>query len=444
LRLLEQWSEAIEAYEAAIDARPGYPEAWNHRGLALHELGEADDALASFDEAIRLRPNFADAHNNRSISLRWLNRAEEAIAAADMARACDPHDTRAFTARGHALRSVGRFAEALENYDQAVAAFPNNGTLRFNRAACLLQLGDYERGWAEYEWRWQRPRIERHWVIMQQPLWLGEQPITGKKILLHAEQGLGDTIQFCRYAKLVADLGASVLLGAPPLLHGLMATLESASGVVSQLDIIPSFDLQCPLLSLPLVFRTRLETIPAKVPYLTAPAPHRPKWSNRLGSRRGLRVGVAWAGNPHHGNDHNRSMTLETAMGMMPEGTNIYCLQRDMRPRDIPALAMFPQVEYFGSDLCDFSDTAALIAEMDLVISVDTSVLHLAGAMGARVWGLLPFACDWRWLVERSDSPWYPTMRLFRQSAPGEWADVVVRVREELKAFMQIAGSTPM
>jgi hypothetical protein len=181
--------------------------------------------------------------------------------------------------------------------------------------------------------------------------------------------------------------------------------------------VIPRFDVQCPLLSLPLAFRTRLNTIPAPVPYLAAPEAYRRKWRDRLGPHQGARVGLAWADNPNHRNDHNRSMTLETAMSMLPDGIRIYCLQRDMRPRDIPMLAMLPQIEYFGSGLADFSDTAALIAEMDLVISVDTSVLHLAGAMGAPVWGLLPYACDWRWLLERSDSPWYPTMRLFRQPA---------------------------
>jgi hypothetical protein len=269
------------------------------------------------------------------------------------------------------------------------------------------------------------------------PLWLGDEPIAGRTILLHAEQGIGDTIQFCRYASLVADLGANGLIGVPPPLRDLMATIRGVAGIVSQVDVIPGFDLQCPLLSLPLAFRTRLDTIPAEVPYLFAPESWRDKWRARLGSRRHFRVGIAWAGNPAHRNDHNRSLTLEQIVGLVPPNVEFYCLQRDMRPRDIPALAMYPHVRYLGADLADFFDTAAVIAEMDLVISVDTSVLHLAGAMGAPAWGLLPSVCDWRWLLDRHDSPWYPSMRLFRQDTHGDWSSVLALVRRELERTIQ-------
>jgi Tfp pilus assembly protein PilF len=437
MALLDRWPEAVEAFDAAIDARPEFAEAWNQRGAALQEMGEAADALDSFGHALRLRPDFAAAHNNRGITLRWLNRAEESIEAADMALRCDPSDTRAYTTRGHALRALGRVNEALENYDRAVAAFPSNGVLHFNRAACLLLLGDFERGLTEYEWRWQRPQAKQHERILRLPLWLGDASIAGKTILLHAEQGIGDTIQFCRYASLVAELGAKVLIGVPPPLRDLMATIRGVAGIVSQVDVIPGFDLQCPLLSLPLAFRTRLDTIPAEVPYLFAPQAWRDKWRARLGSRRHFRVGIAWAGNPAHRNDHNRSLTLEQIVGLVPPNVEFYCLQRDMRPRDIPALAMYPHVRYLGADLADFSDTAAVIAEMDLVISVDTSVLHLAGAMGAPAWGLLPSVCDWRWLLDRPDSPWYPSIRLFRQDTHGDWSSVLALVGQELERTIQ-------
>jgi tetratricopeptide (TPR) repeat protein len=430
--LLERWPEAIEAYEAAIAARPDYPEAWNRRGVALHEIGEVQEALASLEEALRLRPGFAEAHCNRSTCLRWLNRIDEALAAADASWACDSSDPRAFTARGHALRSVGRIEDALDNYSRALASFPSNGALRFNLAACLLVLGRFERGWREYEWRWQRPQVERRELIWQMPAWQGDEPITGRTILLHAEQGLGDTIQFCRYAPLVADLGARVVIGVPPVLRTLMATLKGVTGIVSRVDVMPQFDLQCPLLSLPLAFDTRVETIPSHVPYLAVPDAYRRKWRERLGPRRDFRLGLAWSGNPEHRNDHNRSMSLQAAMEMIPEGTSVYCLQRDLRARDVPDLAAFPAVRYFGQELADFADTAALIEGMDLVVSVDTSSLHLAGALGVPTWALLPFACDWRWLLDRADSPWYPTMRLFRQTTQGEWGPVVSSVRAEL------------
>ncbi len=437
LAVLECWSEAVEAYDLAIAARNDYPEAWNRRGVALHELGEADDALASLDEATRLRPNFAEAHDNRGLALHRLNRDAEAIAAADMALALDPSYRQAHTTRGHALRSLGRIAEALEDYNRAVAWSPTNGATLFNRGSCLLLAGDFERGWPDYECRWRSSQLDQMGLIVQQPLWRGETSIAGKTILLHAEQGIGDTIQFCRYASLVADMGARVLLGVPPPLHGLMSTLRGISGIVSKVDIVPAFDLQCPLLSLPLAFGTRLDSIPARVPYLAVPDEHRRKWRLKLGARHDVRIGVAWAGNPAHRSDHNRSLTLEAALGLASEGVELVCLQRDMPPRDVPALAMFPEVRYFGSDLVDFLDTAALIAEMDLVISVDTSVLHLAGAIGVPVWGLLPLACDWRWLTDRSDSPWYPTMRLFRQSVQGQWESVIETIREQARQWIE-------
>ncbi len=356
-----------------------------------------------------------------------LNRNEEAVAAADRALACDPDFAAAFTTRGNALRSLGRIDEALAAYDRAVALTPNHAVVRFNRAVCLLVNGDFERGWPEYEWRWHMPSHHEKPRTFDQPLWLGEQSLMGKRIVLHREQGLGDTIQFCRYAPLVSTKGATVIMGVAPSLHGLLTSLAGVSLIVSNAsEMVPDFDYQTPLLSLPLAFRTQLETIPASIPYLQPPEMHRRKWRDRLGERRGIRVGLAWSGNPNHSGDRVRTIRLEQAVSMVPEDLTIHCLQRDLRSDDVPGLAMNPRVVFHGPDLADFCDTAALIAEMDLVISVDTAVLHLAGALGARVWGLLPVACDWRWLSERTDSPWYPTMRLFRQD---NWRLVKVVVK---------------
>jgi hypothetical protein len=352
----------------------------------------------------------------------------------------DPDHVAALTTRGNALRALGRLDEALADYDRALAILPHNVGAHFNRALCRLQLGDFEQGWLEYEWRWHKETHNKHPHIFAHPLWLGREPVAGKTVLLHAEQGLGDALQFCRFAPLVSRLGANVMLAVAPVLHGLLTSLPGVSLIVSKSDTTPRFDLQCPLLSLPLALGTRLETIPADIPYLAAPAPHRRKWQARLGPRSGPRIGLAWSGNPEHGNDANRSMTLDQAAGLIPEaliraGLTLHCLQRDMRPRDIPALAMLPQIIFYGADLAEMSDTAALIAELDLVISVDTAVLHLAGALGVPVWGLLPLACDWRWLTAREDTPWYPTMRLFRQPALGAWETVIARVRGELELW---------
>ena len=440
LSLLKRWSEALEAFEAAIAARPDYADAWNLHGAMLHEMGEDYDALESFRRALELQPNYPDVHSNMGVSLRALDRCEEAIEAADRALAIDPGFAAAFTTRANALRSLGRNREALETYDRAVSFTPDSALVRFNRAVCLLLLGDFERGWEEYEWRWDMASHHERPRIFEQPTWRGEGPVTGKRIILHREQGFGDTIQFCRYASLVAELGATVILGTSPSLHGLMGTLPGVSLIVSTADALPAFDLQCPLLSLPLAFNTRLETIPAKVPYLSVPEPHRRKWRERLGPKRNMRIGLAWSGNPEHAGDRFRTISLETAVSMLPRDATIHCLQKEIRPSDVPALAMAPHVVFHGTELGDFSDTAALIAEMDLVVSIDTVVLHLAGALAVPTWGLIPMACDWRWLTDRSDSPWYPTLRLFRQTRTGDWETVAQNVRDAMAEFRQRVG----
>ena len=438
--LLERWQEAADAYAEAIAVQPAYPEALNRRGAAFVELGDFEEALATLDQALALRPDYAEAWSNRGIALSRLGRGEEAVAAADRALAIDPAWWAAYTTRGNSLRALGRIADALDTYDRAIALAPYNAAARLNRALSLLLSGDYTAGWAEYEWRWRTAQHQRHARLYDQPLWVGQGEVAGKTILLHAEQGLGDTIQFCRYAPLLAARGAAVLLAAAAPLHGLLTSLPGVCMLIGTGETTPPFDLQCPLLSLPLAFRTQLDTVPATVPYLAAPPLHRAKWRARLGPRRAPRIGFAWSGNPAHGNDRNRSIPLGLAAAMLPEGAEVYCLGRELRPQDVPAMAMLPHVTFFGPTLAEFADTAALAAEMDLVISVDTAVLHLAGSLGLPVWGLLPFACDWRWMLDRADTPWYPTMRLFRQSSPGDWAPVIEQVREAAEAFTRDAA----
>lgn len=436
LRLLERLPEAIAAYDEALALRPDYPEAWLNRGRAFDYMNEPLDALHSYDRAVACRPDWAEAHTNRSIVLRSLGRSEEAVEATDRALALDPASPWAHNSRGNALSSLGRIDEALASFDRAIAASGDFAEPRFNRAVCLLASGEFERGWAEYESRWRIGVMARaSHPLLKGPAWLGEQDLTDRTILLHAEQGYGDTIQFCRYAKLVAARGATVVLGAPPLMIPLLASLEGPAEIVHRAEALQEFDFHCPLLSLPLAFRTTLETVPNEVPYLTAPAEYRRVWQAKLGPKNGPRIGFAWSGNAAHRDDRNRSLTLEQVEPILSLGLPLYCVQRQLRAVDMPLFATYPNLAYFGQDLRDFADTAALIEEMDLVISTDTATAHLAGALGKPVWLMLTYAADFRWLLYREDSPWYPTMRLFRQSRPGDWHTVVERVREGLTAF---------
>jgi len=436
LHAIEQYAEAVEAFDRAIALRPDYISAWNGRGLALVELGELNEALESYERATAIRPDDPGSWSNRSTVLRNLGRLDEAIAAADRSLALDPGSIPALNNRGNALRDLGRLDEALVYYDQAIAGDSERAQSRFNRALCRLSVGDFARGWEEYEWRSQLPGFEKDAPRLRLPHWLGEGDIAGRTIVLHAEQGHGDTIQFCRYVPLVAAKGAAIVLAVQPLLAPLLLSLPGVSQVAGPGDRALAADFRCSLLSLPLALgNDQLGAIPATVPYLAPPPAYLRLWQQRLGERRGLRVGVAWCGNPNHKSDRQRSIPLAELARIAALGLPLYCLQREMRSSDLPDFAMFTNIQYFGEELRDFADTAALIAQLDLVISVDTAVAHLAGAMGKPVWVLLPYAPDWRWMLDREDSPWYPTMRLFRQRRPGDWQPVVERVRGELLGF---------
>ena len=436
LQAIDRLAEAIEDYDKAIALCPEYVEPWIGRGQALTELRELTDALACYDRVAALRPDDSSSHANRSGLLRTIGRFQDAIAAADRALAIDPSDIAGLNNRSNALVATGRIAEALECYDRALAADPHRVESHFNRATCLLTAGDLARGWEEYEWRWRLPGFEKGQPRSPLPLWLGQEDIAGRRILLYAEQGNGDTIQFCRYVPLIAARGATVVLAVQPLLSPLMASLPGARHIVGPGDRAPDPQFRCPLLSLPLAFGTRLETIPAEVPYLAPPPAKLHLWQEKLGPRRGPRVGIAWSGNRRHKSDHERSLSLEELAPIAGLGIPLHCLQRELRPRDLADFAMFANIEFYSDALRDFADTAALIAQLDLVISVDTAAAHLAGAMGKPVWLLLSYTTDWRWMTGREDSPWYPTMRLFRQEKPGEWHPVIERVRDALACMI--------
>jgi tetratricopeptide (TPR) repeat protein len=447
LRELKRFDEALASYGHALTLQPDHAEAFYNRGIALHELQRFDEALASYDRALAVRPDHAEALNNRGNTLHELKRSDEALASYDRAITLQPDPAETLYNRGVALHELMRLDEALASYDHALAVRPDYTDAHLNKSVLQLLKGEFDAGWREYEWRL---RKEESLTLSRreftQPLWLGQTAIEGKTILLHAEQGFGDTIQFCRYAPLVAGLGARVLLDVPPPLEDLMASLAGVAEVISAPDKQSCFELHCPLLSLPLAFRTRLETIPAQTPYLFAVAAKTSAWRTRLGARDKPRVGLVWAGDPRkqlpnaHRIDRMRSLEFDQLAPILRvTGCEFYSLQKGEHAlAQLRNSALRQRVMDCAEDLRDFSDTAALIDNLDLVITVDTSVAHLAGALGKPFWLLNRYSTCWRWLIDRDDSPWYPTARLFRQNAPGDWSGVTSRVVVELEKLLQV------
>lgn len=432
LDALARPQEALASYERAAALRPDLAVAHFNLANARHRAGRADDALAGYARALALKPEYAEAWNNRANVLREGNRTEEALAHYERALALRPDYVDALLNRGLALSALNRHAEAAACYARVLALEPEHAEAHYCESLHRLLTGDFARGWQEYEWRWRVRDAEaapRH----AQALWLGREDLAGRTILLHAEQGYGDTLQFCRYAALVAGLGARVLLQVQPPLTSLLSRLTGPVRVVAQGEALPPFEFHCPLMSLPLAFRTTLETIPAAVPYLSADPARVAAWRARLGPAAGPRIGLAWSGRPTHRNDANRSIPLATLAPLLAAGADFVSLQKELREHDRQGLAALPALRHYGALLQDYDDTAALIACLDLVITVDTSVAHLAGALGRPVWILLPSNPDWRWLLEREDCPWYPTARLFRQARMGDWGEVLRRVGAALR-----------
>lgn len=420
--------EALASFEWAIALAPAPVEALHRRARALSALGRASDALDDLDRLLALDPGHVDALNDRGILLRRLHRPEEALASYARALAVAPHCAEALNNRGAVLLDLRRHEEALASFAAAQALRPDYADAHRNEALARLMLGDFAGGWAKYEWRW-KDRDDQ--APLPLPVWDGGAPLAGRTLLLHAEQGLGDTIQFARYAPALAARGAKVVLGVQPALKGLLGSLDGVAAVVSQGDPLPAVDLQYPMASLPLAFATDLASIPRRVPYLKADPARVAHWRERLPGE-APRVGLAWSGSRTHVNDHNRSLRLRQLAPMLRRGDVCFVgLQQDIREVDAPDLQAAPALG-FGRAFRDFADTAAVVSQLDLVISVDTSVAHLAGALARPVWVLLPFVPDWRWLLDREDSPWYPTARLFRQPKPGDWANVIERLDAEL------------
>ena len=440
-RLLEQalacfrrgdTAQAEKFYLAVLRDDDGHFNALHLLGVLRAQQGRHHEAIDLMTRALERNPASAEAHGNLGNALYELDRHEQAVASCLRAIAIKPDFQEAHYNLGNALHALNRHREAIASYDRALALKPDDVESRWNRSLSLLAVGDFERAWKEYEWRWLTREFERLPKFKQQP-WLGSKDLAGKTILLRAEQGLGDALQFVRYASLLAAKRARVVLQVPAALKPLCIDAAGVDEVVAEGEALPGFDYQCPLLSLPLAFGTTLQSIPGEVPYLH-PAPDRvAKWRALLGERTGLRVGLAWQGNRQHKNDRNRSIGLARLLPLLSvPGVRFVGLQKELREEDVEVLGKVPGFTHLGEQLEDFADTAAAVSLLDLVITVDSAVAHLAGALGRPVWVLLPFAADWRWLLEREDSPWYPSARLFRQPKIGDWDSVIARLREEL------------
>jgi hypothetical protein len=408
---------------------PEHVDALHLLGVLAGQSGHHDDAIGLIGRAIELHPS-PEAYSNLGVALREKGRLDEAIDAHRSALRLKPDYTDAWRNLGVALNASGQFDEATAAFRRALEIKPDFADVHFNLGILLLLRGDFQNGWPEYEWRWKLPRqltsapqVPRQWDASE---------LHGQTILLYGEQGIGDTLQFVRYVPMVVARGSRLIVECQREVAPLFEGFAGIERIVVSGDPRPRFDQHCALLSLPRVFSTDIGSIPAQIPYIKADPQLVQQWQSRFGPKQGSRVGIAWAGRPTHKNDRNRSIAFsELAPLWSVPGIEFFSLQKTSGPRHAPPAGT--QWIDWTDDLGDFAQTAALIENLDLVITVDTAVAHLAGAMGKPVWVLLPFVPDWRWLLDREDSPWYPTMRLFRQSAIGDWAGAIRKVAEQLR-----------
>jgi tetratricopeptide (TPR) repeat protein len=433
-----QLDEAVVCYRRALDLRPDLPEAHNNLGTALKQKGQLDEAVACARRALDLRPDYLDAHNNLGLALREQGRLDEAAACYRSALDFEPDYLDAHINLGTTLREQERLDEAVTCYRTALHLKPDFADAHVGLAMALLARGDMTAGWEEYEWRWKQPGTIKARRNFAQPQWRGE-AAAGQTLLIHAEQGFGDTLQFCRYATLAAARGLRVIMQVQKSLVRLLRSLSGAGLVMGIGDELPAFDLHCPMLSMPLALRTTITTIPSATCYLHADEVQSATWRTHLASKanQGPRIGLAWAGNPRIHSpdaaavDRRRSLPPDRLAPLFEvPGLHFVSLQHGG-----PVAPTRFLLTDFMHEMDDFADTAALIANLDLVISVDTAVVHLAAALGKPVWMLDRFDPCWRWLVGRRDSPWYPTLRLYRQPHPGDWHSVIAEVARDLRGL---------
>lgn len=426
--------QALLCFQCAQEIDPTNSTLYLYTGATLHDLKRFDEAVVCYEKALQLAPNMGEAHNNLGNSLMALGRFSQAAQSFSQAVALLPSSPVPLAARATALQAIGMVSDAEADCRKALSIDPGFAAAHWNLALNLLLQGRYLEGWSEYEWRWKKPDFTSPLRHTDVPLWDGA-PLQGRTILLHAEQGFGDAIQFVRYAPLVARRGGNVILECHPQLVSLFQGIKGVTAVVAFGEDIPSCDCQAPFLTLPSILATTHESIPACASLLL-PAELLSKWKQKTSLYSSPKVGIVWAGSSIHRNDHFRSLPL-SLLSSFCNCTDIkfFSLQMGDAKRQLELSPLAAGVINLMDQIYDFADTAALIEQLDLVISIDTSVVHLAGTLGKPVWLMLPFAPDWRWLLDRNDSPWYPNLRIFRQKNPGDWADVISSVHEGLEAL---------
>ena len=433
-----EFDEAIRCYQSALQLNPDLPDAYSNLGLAFQKAGRPDEAIEYCQKAVERNPRDANMYYNLGIAFQENGQLDEAVPCYQKASRLAPDDAGIYNNLAFALQENRRPYEAIPYYRKALQLDPAYATAHWNLSLALLLTGNFREGWREYEWRWGTQYLAASRRNFTQPLWDGSD-IRGRTILLHAEQGFGDTIQFIRYVPLVAERGAGIVFECCRELAALLRGVGGVGQVVVRGEEPPAFDVHCPLLSLPSAFDTTIETIPSIIPYVAADAVLTEKWRAKIKKDDAeIKIGFAWAGNPGFKQNRYRNIPLERFLPLTEvPGVAFYSLQKGGEAEEAknpPAgMKLFDHTE----DISDFSDTAAFIENLDLIISVDTVIAHLAGALGKPVWTLLPFSPEWRWLLDREDSPWYPTMRLFRQTSFGDWQSVIARAAAELRGMVR-------
>jgi len=431
---------AIESYGKSLILNPKTPEVYNNMGAALRGTGKLEAAVACYRFCLNIRPNHPGVYSNIGNAYRELGSLQLSIESHQRAVELAPNDASTHYNLGLALRDFGHTEQSLSAFETALRLDPNHVECRWDRSLTLLALGDYARGFEEFEWRWKLARTPKR--ALTTPEWDGAK-LKGKTVLIYQEQGIGDMIQFARYIPLVKEQGVNVVVECQPELASLMSTVPGIDKVINVGSALPKYDCHIAMMSLARVFKTTLETLPNKTPYMGPPEGVSIQLPTSMDHQR--QIGIAWARRPTHTNDINRSCDFKYFIELLGvPGVSVYSLQKGLYEADIKENGCSALVIEMGSKLNDFADTTALIQQLDLVITVDTAVAHLAGAMGKSVWVVLPFAADWRWMVETSESPWYPSMRLFRQRKPGNWKQVFIDIREALCEDLNLSELKPI